>query len=166
MGYGTSPIELMAAEAMLKGQIYCEHFTYSAAFITGTPTALGATSSTEVQIQINGDSDFVMQEFNFTAETAAGTFLASADYLILLVVSGSGRQLMNQAQHIENLFGNFQSANNPHYLPMPKLIQASNVLSVTLTNRTAVAANRVDVAFIGFKVFYTGGSRQTIFHLL
>lgn len=166
IGFGTSPLELMASDAMLRGEIFCENFTYSAAWITGTATALGANATQEVQTQINGDSDFLIQEINIVAETAAGTFLATPDYLILVVIAGAGRQIMNQAQHVANYAGSFQSGCVPGRLPMPKLVQAANTLSTILTNRTAVAANRVDVQFRGFKIFYSGGNRQQIFHVL
>lgn len=166
LGFGTSPLELMASDAMLRGEIFCEDFTYSAAFITGTTTALGANGTTEVQVQINSDSDFVIQQTNITSTTAAGTFLAVPDYTILIVIAGAGRQIMNQAQMVANYAGSYNSNQFPGRKPMPKLVQASNTISVTLTNRTAAAANRVDVSFQGFKVFYSGGNRQQIFHVL
>lgn len=166
LGYGTSPLELMAADAMLRGELFLEQFTYSAAWVTGTATALGANATQEVQTPINADSDFLIQEINLTAETAAGTFLATADYLLSIVIAGSGRQIMNQAQAVANLCGSYQSGQVPGRLSMPKLVQASNTISSTLTNRTAVAANRADLAFKGLKIFYTGGNRQQIFHVL
>lgn len=166
LGFGTSPLELMASDAMLRGEIFCEAFTYSAAYITATNTALAANGTTEVQTQINSDSDFVIQEINVTSTTAAGTFLAVPDYLILIVIAGAGRQIMNQAQMVANFAGSYNSNQIPGRLPMPKLVQASNTISTTLTNRTAVAANRADVMYKGFKIFYTGGNRQQIFHVL
>lgn len=164
--YGTSPLEILASDAMLRGEVFLEHFTYSAAWVTGTATALGATSSVEVQIPINSDSDFLIQELNLTAETAAGTFLATADYLLTITIAGAGRQIMNQAQHVANITGSYQNGQVPGRLAMPKLVQGSNTISCNLTNRTAVAANRVDLALRGLKVFYTGGDRQRIFHVL
>lgn len=166
LGYGTSPLELMASNAMLNGEVFLEHFTYSAAWITGTATALAANGTTEVQIQINADSDFLIQEMNFTAETAAGTFLAVPDYLLLIVIAGAGRQIMNQSQQIANICGSYNNGQVPARLPMPKLVQASNTISCTLANRTAVAANRADLALRGAKIFYSGGNRQQIFHVL
>lgn len=166
LGYGTSPLELMASNAMLAGEVFLESFTYSAAWITGTGTALGASASQEVQTVINSDADFMIQEVNCTALTAVGTFLAVPDYLILIVIAGAGRQIMNQAQMVANFCGSYNSNQIPCRLPMPKLVQAANTVSTTLTNRTAVAANRADVMYRGFKVFYSGGNRQQIFHVL
>jgi len=166
LGFGTSPLELMASEAMLRGEVFLEHFTYSAAWVTGTATALGANATAEVVIPINADSDFMIQEMNITALTAAGTFLATPDYLLLLVIAGAGRQIMNQAQHVANVCGSYQANQVPGRVPMPKIVQASNSISLTLINRTATAANRADIALRGFKIFYSGGNRQQIFHVL
>jgi len=166
LGFGTSPLELMSAEAMLKGEVYLEHFTYSVAYVTGTTTALGASTSATADIIINSDSDFVIQEVNLTAWTALDTIIANPDYLILIVIAGAGRQIMNQAQHVMNYTGSYQANRIPGRLPMPKLVQAANVITTTLTNRTVTAANRVDVMYRGYKIFYSGGNRQQIFHVL
>lgn len=166
LGYGTSPLELMASDAMLRGEVFLEHFTYSASWITGTATALAANGTTEVQININGDSDFMIQEMNLTGLTAAGTFLAVPDYLLLVTIAGAGRQIMNQAQHVANACGSYNAGQVPGRLPMPKLVQAANAIACNLTNRTATAANFAQLSLKGFKVFYSGGNRQQIFHVL
>lgn len=166
LGFGTSPLELMASDAMLRGEIFCEHFTYSASYVTGTATALAANGTTEVQVQINADSDFLIQEMDIVSLTAAGTFIATPDYLITIVIAGAGRQIMSQAQHVANYAGSYQANQVPGRLPMPKLVQASNTISVVLTNRTGTASNFAQVSLKGFKIFYSGGNRQQIFHVL
>lgn len=169
-GFGTSPIELMACEAMLRGEVYLTGFTYSATFVTGTATALAANASAESDMQINADSDFVVQEANMQAFTAADTPETVPDYLVNIVLTGSGRQIMNQAQHVCNYFGAYSGANslqNFERLPYPILLTANTTVAVTLTNRSAAAANRVDCMFRGFKVFYISGrNRQQLFHVL
>lgn len=159
-------MELMATDSMLRGDIYCDGFTYSAAWITGTGSALGASATVDQQIQVNSDSDFLIQEINFTAWTAAGTFLAVPDYLLTLIIAGSGRQVMNQAQPIANFAGSYNTSQVPGRLSYPRLVQANSTLTCTLQNRTAVAANRADLALRGFKIYYIGGNRQQIFHAL
>jgi len=176
LGYGTSPIELMASDAMLRGEIFCEHFVYSASWIAGTATALAASATVEAQINITGDADFVIQELNLTswsalaiptiADLGVNEEAVMPDFLIMIVIAGSGRQIMNVAQPVANVCGSHQINMVPGRLPMPKLVQSSNAISCVLTNRTAVAPNRVDLSFIGFKVFYQGGNRQQIFHVL
>lgn len=164
LGFGASPVELMATDGMLRSEIFCEQFAYSAAWITGTATALGANATVDVQVQINSDSDFVIQEMNFISWSAAGTIIANPDYLLTLVVAGSGRQVMNQAQPIRTLAGAFSNGDIPGRLPFPRLLSSNTTLTVTLANRTGTASNRADLVFRGFKVFYTGGNRQQIFH--
>ena len=165
--FGSSPVELLATDAMLRGEIYCESFSYSAAWITGTATALGANATVDVQIQINSDSDFVVQHINFLTWSAAGTLIVAPDYLLTLVVAGSGRQIMNQAQPIRTLAGGYTSNESmAGSMPFPRLIQMNSTLTCTLANRTATASNRADLVLRGFKVFYTGGARQVIFHTM
>jgi hypothetical protein len=91
-----------------------------------------------------------------------------------LIRSGSGRELMNQAQHIGNFAGNYRSAsaNFPGDMPISSLYQGNLNLTVRLQNRTVTAANRVDFCMRGFKVFYQTnaqgrtGDRQMIFGAL
>jgi hypothetical protein len=166
LGFGSSPLEILAAEAMLRGEIFCQNFTYSAAFLTGTGSALGAAGTTTVPIQINQDSDFVVQAMQLQSWTAADTPEVDPDYLATLTVAGSGRQLMNQAQHVLTLMGSYAINKFPNRLPFPYLLTANTTFNVQLQNRSATAANRVDVSFTGFKVFYTGGDRTQIFHVL
>lgn len=172
LGYGSSPIEIMACEAMLAGRAYLQAFSYSASWQTGTATALGATGTVEIATQINADADFVIQEIDFTSTTAAGTFLATADYLLTLTLTGSGRQVMNQAQMIANFCGSYQGNQVPRILNMPLLVVANSTITANLVNRTAVAANRADLTYHGFKVYYTmdstgvTGDRTQIFHVL
>lgn len=174
IGFGTSPLEIMACEAMLKGLVYLDEFTYSAAFITGTGTALGANGTARAQIQINSDSDFIACQYNLTSWSAAGTIIASPDYLLTITRSGSGRELMNQPQMVANMCGNFFQAagNNPGRNPITSLYQGNGTVTITLENRSATASNRADFTMRGFKVFYqtnahgATGNRADIFHAL
>lgn len=173
LGFGTSPLELMACEAMLAGLVYLDEFAYSASFLTGTGSALGATGTTTVNIQINSDSDFIACAYHLVAWSAANTIIASPDYLLTITRSGAGRELMNQAQPVANMAGNyFQLAGVPAKNPISSLYQGNGTVRVTLENRTAVAANRVDFTMRGFKVFYQTnakgqtGNRADIFHAL
>lgn len=169
--FGSSPIELMAMQAMMNGQVFCQAFTYSAVFF-GT-TALGvAPAQVTIPTQITADSDFVIQRMNLTSWSAAGTLVADPDYTLLLTINGSAVQLMDQPQTVQNLCGNFTSNKVPSDWPFPYIIIANNTLSAQLTNRTAVAANRVDLSYVGFKVKYltnpdgTPATRQQVFNLL
>lgn len=164
--YGASPLELLATDAVLRGEIFLQNGTYNARWVTGTNSALGANATVDQNVQINQDSDFMVQELNLTALTAAGTFLAIPDYTLLLVVGGSSRQLMQATTHVANICGSYQNDRVPGRLMMPFLLTANTTLTCTLINRTATAANLVDLAFRGFRIYYTGGNRQQIFHTL
>ena len=172
--YTLSPLEAMASDAMLQGLCYLDEFTYSAVWLAGTPTALGANATVDVQIQINSDSDFIAQEYNLIAYSAVDTLYVSPDFLFSLIRSGSGRELMNQQQHVGNLFGNYRSASAsfPGKNPISSLYQGNLTVTARLVNRTGNAINRVDFAMRGFKVFYQTnsqgqtGNRQAIFHAL
>lgn len=171
-GFGVSPLEIMATEAMLQGIAFLDEFVYSAAWIKGTSTELGALSTVPVQIQINSDSDFIFQEENLVA-FFEGDILDNPNYLLTVVRAGSGREVMNQAQHVLNITGSHQSLGRvPGRKPTPGLIQANSTLTCQLQNLTSDVPDRVDLAMIGFKVFYTvaptgeQGNRQRIFHAL
>lgn len=172
-GFGVSPLELMACEAMLSGVAFLDEFVYSAAWIKDTATELKALQTVPVQIQINSDSDFIFQEANLVA-FFQDDILDNPNYLLTITRAGSGREVMNQAQHVLNITGSHQSLGRvPGRKPMPGLIQANSSLTLSLQNLTSDVPDRVDVALLGFKVFYianpaTGqtGNRQTIFHAL
>jgi hypothetical protein len=172
-GYGVSPLEMMACEAMLNGVAFLDEFVYSAAWIKGTSTELGALATVPVQIQINSDSDFIFQEENLVS-FLGGDILDNPNYLLTVVRAGSGREVMNQAQHVLNITGSHQSLGRvPGRKATPGLIQANSTLTCNLQNLTSDVPDRVDLAMIGFKVFYITnpsngqtGNRQMIFHAL
>jgi len=171
-GFGVSPLELMASEAMLGGIAFLDEFVYSAAWIAGTATQLGALATVDVQIQINSDSDFIFQEENLTA-FFEGDIIDNPNFLLTIIRAGSGREVMNQAQHVLNITGGHQSLGRvPGRKPMAGLIQANSTLTCRLQNLTADIPDRVDLALIGFKCFYIvnaqgqQGNRQSIFHAL
>lgn len=172
-GFGVSPLELMACEAMLKGVAFLDEFVYSGAWILGTATELKALQTVDVQIQINSDSDFIFQECDLISFFDSD-ILDNPNYLLTIIRAGSGREVMNQAQHVLNITGSHQSLGRvPGRKPTPGFIQANSSLTLRLQNLTSDVPDRVDIALIGFKVFYitnpqTGevGNRQAIFHAL
>lgn len=172
-GFGVSPLEIMATEAMLQGIAFLDEFSYSAAWIKGTATELAVLGTMPIPIQINSDSDFIFLEQNLTA-FFDGDIVDNPNYLLTVIRAGSGREVMDQAQHVLNITGSHQSLGRvPGRKPMPGLIQANSTITVRLENLTSDVPDRVDLSLIGFKVFYirdpeTGavGNRQKIFHVL
>lgn len=163
--FGTSPIELLAADAMLRGAIFCNGYIYSAQWLTGTTSALGANGTVDQPIQITSEADFVVQQITGTAFTAAGTILTDPDYTLLVTIS-SGRPWFDRAQTWRDIMPSFQSTVQVMALPFPRLIPAQTTLTLTLANRTGTPANRVTVALSGFNVYYQTETRQQVFHAL
>jgi hypothetical protein len=176
--FGSSPIEVMAMQAMLQGWVYCYGFTYSA-LMFGT-NALAANGTQTVPTQITADSDFVIQRINLVSFTAADTPEVNPDFTTQLTIAGSAINLMDSPQHVNNLFGNFFDNRVPNDLPFPILIAANQNLSVTTVNRSAVAQNFTQYSYVGFKVKYltmtildaagnqirVPTTREAIFHIL
>lgn len=180
-GYGSSPLEILACQAMVAGLVYLDEFTYSATWQAGSPTALlpAPNGDKTVNIQINSDSDFIAQEYNICTDLeTANLFGGFPDFLIQITRSGSGRNIMDQPQRTANFCGNYSlspevpSANNPGRLSITSLYQGNSTIGVRLINRSTEAPFRVDFAMKGFKVFYQTnsagqtGNRQQIFHAL
>ena len=178
MQFGTSPLEILASAAMLKGLAYLDEFTLGARFDNVIGTGLPANGQAQVGIPINSDSDFIAIQYNLEAWSAAGTIVNAPDLLLLLTRSGAGRNVMDNPVPVINFCGNyaFTDRNYPGFLPISSLHQGNGLLTVQLTNRTATNFNtgtaRIDFTMRGFKVFYQTnaqgqtGNRQDIFHAL
>ena len=124
-------------------------------FIYGTnfaSIAAGATITNTIAIQ--ADSDFEVQKLNYASDLAAGVQTDSSRTIpqctIIILDTGSGRQLMNQAIDLTTFFGN---GLQPFILPMPKTFRANTALSVALTNYSAAQVYNVKLSFIGVKIF-------------
>lgn len=168
--YGTSPLELMACQAMLNRQIYCYGFSYSALWFGAT--ALAANGTQVIPTQITADTDFVIQRLNLTSFSAVGVPTVNPDFTLLLSLAGNAVNLMDQAQSVQNVTGSFLGTEVPDELPFPILVPANNTLNSTLINRTAVAQNFTQLTLTGFKVKYlqnpdgTPTTRTQVFNVL
>lgn len=123
--------------------IYEEDFS---ALASGT-TATGA-------INIQADSDFVLQKLTYFADIAAASQTDSSRIVPLASVqitdTGSGRNLMESAAPISNVFG---TGEIPFILPQPKLFLARSTITITVANFHASATYNIRLSFIGHKVF-------------
>lgn len=164
--FGTSPIELLAADAMLRNAIFCNSWVYNFDWTSGTTLALGANATVDNPINITSEADFVCQMLTLTTwGSAAGTLLQDPDYTLNIAIS-SGRPWFNSATLVRNICGSFAGAELPTSLPMPRLMPAQSTVTATLANRTGTAANRVQLSMIGFNVYYKTESRDQVFHAL
>lgn len=177
-GFGVSPFELMASDAMLKGIVRLDEFIYSVPFLNNTDSGIGSGQTKELQLLINGDSDFLVQEQNFSAYDSASppVVVVNPNLLITVTRSGSGNQLMNNAQHILNWGGGYTGTRYPGRKPTAALWMASNNIAVKVQNLGTTVFSRVDIAFVGVKVFYQSvtlpnghtitGNRTSVFNSL
>lgn len=130
-----------------------DFFTYS----TPNPfsnIAVGGNATQQIQIQ--ADSDFLIQKLCYYTNTANVAQTANSipipNLSCIITDTGSGRQLMNTAIPVANIFGTGQ---NPFILPKPKLIAASSNLQIQVFNfDAAVATQQLYLAFIGVKIYY------------
>lgn len=113
------------------------------------PLAISESASKTFSTQ--GDSDFLILSGVRVVSTVNNlTETTFPPMLVKIEDSGSGRNMMDKAVHIENLFG---SAKQPMVWPYPKLIRANSTVTVTLQNLSAASAFNARLSFLGFKVF-------------
>lgn len=146
--------QLLIAE-MAAGKCKLEWFTYVANYPIAT--FIGA-ATIPVNVPILNDSDFLLEKLSLCSYTAAGVFLPNPDYTITFFDAASGRQYQSAAVHVHNIMGD---AFWPFVLPEPLVLVGGSTLQVTLTNRTAVAAE-VDVALHGSKIFHYSGFNRNL----
>lgn len=126
-----------------------DFFIYGSNFLS---IAAGATQTNTITIQ--ADSDFEVTKLCFASDLAAGVQTDSTRTIpqctLLILDTGSGRQLMNQGIDLTAFFGNGQE---PFILPIPKKFRANTALSLALTNYSAAQTYNVRIALIGAKIF-------------
>jgi len=126
-------------------KVKCESFVYSAVF-----NPLPAAGQLVITIPISNDADFIILATTLVSYSAVGILVVGPDYTIQYLDTSSGRTLMDVPAHVANVTG---TGPWPYVWPEPYMLKGGSNFSVTLINPTAVAA-RVDVAFIGYKMFY------------
>ena len=134
-------------------KIYRDLFTYQVPVFTNLAAAGGAATN---QILIQNDSDFEWIAGAYEFDLAAATYVNAAQNVpnmtILIVDTGSGRQLMNAAVPIINLFGQL---GQPYTLPISKVFGRNSSIQFTATNiDAAVATGNLRLSLIGWKIFY------------
>lgn len=144
----------LAANAGRLGQkvISDEFYIYS----TGRPTAaLAAGGQSTQNIQIQADSDFLIEKHSFNADLAGATQTESSRLLpnvsVLLTNTSSGRQLMNLQFPLTGIFG---SGELPMILPRQYLLPASSTLQIQLISFEAAVTPFITLNFIGRKIYW------------
>ncbi len=133
----------------IRPQVIKDFYVYEEDFsaLTSGATALGS-------INIQADSDFVVQKLTYFADIAAGAQLDSTRIIPLVSIqitdSGSGRNLMEAPVALSNIFG---TGELPFILPQPKLFLARSTISISVTNFDAAVTYNLRLSLIGYKVF-------------
>lgn len=126
-------------------------FTYQ------TSVALLLQGSTAItNIQLDADSDFVLTKLTGSIkEDGADTFVDpdAAWITILMVDSGSGRQLMNNPVPWGATVGSGQL---PYVLPQPRIFKARSNIALTFANFSTGTDYNVFLSLAGRKVFAQG----------
>lgn len=123
-----------------------EFFTY-----TGDLTSLAAGASNADQVNIEADSDFLINKVTFSCYDAAnGALVANPNITVQITDGASGRNLFDTAQNIGNIAG---TAQLPGVWPVAKLLRAKSTLTVTFANRSAAAYYNIELSFLGTKLY-------------
>ena len=118
--------------------------------------ALAPAGSANDIINIEADSDFILQKFAWQADVAAAAYTDSTrpwpNVTIQLVDSGSGRQLMQNPIPVTSFMG---TGELPFILPNPRKFLRNSTIQVAFTNFDAAVTYNIRLAFIGYKIYGT-----------
>jgi hypothetical protein len=127
-------------------------------FYTASVASLAAGANTTNNINIQADSDFLIQALAYMADIAQGAQTQSTQVIplctVLLTDSGSGRQFMDSDAPLNSIMG--MSGSQPFILPQPKLMAARSTLVVKTTNYSAATTYAIRYVFFGVKLFSLG----------
>lgn len=177
VGFGSSPLEVLARDAMIQGLVYTDEFCYRWNWLPNTTSFLPPLGDITVSTNINSDSDFICQQMNFVVmtHTSPNQFVPveHPHMLVTITRSGSGRNLMDGPVHVSNIFGAYDNTKSwPGQMPITSLYQGSSQISIRLQDLGAGDYDYIQLAMRGLKVFYQTnaagqtGNRQDIFHAL
>ena len=132
-----------------KPKVVLSFFSYSIIF-----SALAAAGNDSQSFNVEADADFKLDMLTQFSTDAAGLQTDATRILpiveVLLTDTGSGRNFMDTAQPINNLFG---TAEDPFVLPKPKIFPARSTVLVEATNLSVATTYRIVLTFIGSKIY-------------
>jgi len=118
--------------------------------------AIAPAGSANDIINIEADSDFILQKFAYQADIAAAAYVLNTTPIPLITIqlidSGSGRQLMQNPIPVSSFMGNGQL---PFILPNPRKFLRNSTIQVAFTNFDAAVTYNIRLAFIGYKIYGT-----------
>ena len=118
--------------------------------------ALASGGTSNDVINIEADSDFILQKMTYEADIAAAAYTFTTNPIPLITIqiidSGSGRQLMQQPIPVNSFMGDGKL---PFYLPNPRKFLRNSTIQVAFVNFDAAIVYNIRLAFIGYKVYGT-----------
>jgi hypothetical protein len=129
-------------------------FEYTITFKTGSPNGaaqLAASASNQPgTTNIQADSDFLMMAISgLLIATDDTTSVANAPVMIQVFDTGSSQGLSDFPVRWDTLVG---TAQNPFFLPFPRVFEKNGSITALLTNLIATARNAY-LTFHGFKIY-------------
>ena len=118
--------------------------------------ALAPAGSANDIINIEADSDFILQKFAYESDIAAAAYTFNTKPIPLITIqlidSGSGRQLMQNPIPVASFMGDGQL---PFILPNPRKFLRNSTIQIAFTNFDAAVTYNIRLAFIGYKIYGT-----------
>lgn len=136
----------------INGQKYTlDYYAYSATF-----TALANGANQTKLINIESDSDFVVEKIAYMADIGGAVQTDSSRVIPLVNLaindSGSGRNLQNEPVALSAIAG---IGELPFMLPKPRIFRANSTINLTLSNYSAATTyDNIQIVLIGYKRFY------------
>jgi len=118
--------------------------------------ALVAGGTSNDVINIEADSDFILQKMTYEADIAAAAYTFTTNPIPLVTIqitdTGSGRQLMQEPIPINSFMGDGKL---PFYLPNPRKFLRNSTIQIAFVNFDAAVTYNLRLAFIGYKIYGT-----------
>ena len=130
--------------------VWLDEFSYCTQRIA---IAAGAQATQNIAIEANSDFEWIKATFFADIAAAGQTVATQVIPLVNVLISdtGSGRQLMNTAVTVPQIFGTGQL---PFIQPIKRVFKANSNITIQLTNFDAANTYNIQLALIGIKVFY------------
>jgi hypothetical protein len=123
-----------------------EQFWYNASFLP-----LTAQANSIGTINIQADADFlIIKQARFVTDANTNSPVTAPLVSVVLTDTGSGRQMMDVATHMETIFG---TAQFPYILPQAKRLSANSTYQIALTSLTGAVDYNIYIDFSGFKQY-------------
>ena len=118
--------------------------------------AIATGASANDSIQIEADSDFILQKLVQWTDNAGVQQTAATRVIpnvtVQITDTGSGRQILNQPTPIGAIFGD---GNLPFILPNPRLFMRNSTIQVAFTSFEVAATPDIFLGFVGYKIYNT-----------